>query len=58
MVRVMGILDKITEPLKEYVSVFDFIKGLSQYNNQNLYDVVTYLNHYDFAENVTVYFID
>ena len=58
MVRVMGILDKITEPLKEYVSVFNFIKGLSQYNNQNLYDVVTYLNHYDFAENVTVYFID
>lgn len=54
----MGLLDKIQKPLDDYISICGFIKDFSQNNKFNLYDVITYFNHYDLIDKLIVYFID
>lgn len=54
----MGLLDKIKKPLDDYIAVSHFIKKLSGINNFPVYDVITYLNHYDFVEKINAFYID
>lgn len=54
----MGLLDKIKKPLDDYIAVSHFIKKLSGINNFPVFDVITYLNHYDFVEKINAFYLD
>lgn len=54
----MGLLDKISKPTDDYIAVSHFIKKLSETNNFPVYDIITYLNHYDFVEKIHAFHID
>lgn len=43
----MSLLDRLIEPINDYISFRDFIFHLSSANHEPLYEVVTYLLHHD-----------
>lgn len=44
----MALIDKLVEPTKDYISFKNLMMHLSGLNNEPLYEVVTYLLHYNF----------
>ena len=54
----MGILDKALEPLKDYICFKDFIMQLSDFHNEPLYNVATFLLNINFSKNIDLYIID
>ena len=53
---VMGLVDKLLEPTKNYINFRDLLFHLSSFNNEPLYDVATYLSHH--IESLSFYHID
>lgn len=53
----VSLIDRLIEPMKDYISFRDFIFRLSSINNEPLYEVVTYLLHHD-LDAVAFYNID
>lgn len=53
---VMGLVDKLLEPTKNYINFRDLLFHLSSVNNEPLYDVATYLSHH--IECLSFYHID
>lgn len=53
----VSLLDKLIEPMKDYISFRDFVFSLSSINNEPLYEVVTYLLHHN-LNSVAFYNID
>lgn len=43
----VSLIDRLIEPMKDYISFRDFIFHLSSVNDEPLYEVVTYLLHHD-----------
>lgn len=43
----MSLIDRLIEPINDYISFRDFIFHLSSANHEPLYEVVTYLLHHD-----------
>ena len=43
----MGLVDRLLEPIKDYISFRDLLFRLSSLNNEPLYDVITHLLHHD-----------
>lgn len=46
----MGMLDKISKSLVDYVSLSDLIGFLSEYQNETIHDIALYLSHYNFYD--------
>lgn len=52
----MGLLDKISKSLADYISLADLMGFLSEYQNETIHDIALYLSHYNF-DNITNYSI-
>lgn len=46
----MGMLDKISKSLVDYVSLADLIGFLSEYQNETIHSIALYLSHYNFYD--------
>lgn len=53
----MSLIDRLIEPINDYISFRDFLCHLSGLNNQPVYEVVTYLLHHDLSDK-DFYYID
>ncbi|MGP4865041.1 hypothetical protein ACTXGK_12700 [Psychrobacter sp. T6-5] len=53
----MSLINRLIEPMKDYISFRDFIFHLSSVNDEPLYEVVTYLLHHD-LNSIRFYNID
>lgn len=46
----MGLLDKISKSLVDYVSLADLVGFLSEYQNETIHSIALYLSHYNFYD--------